>query len=648
LLVFCIGLLMKNTKKFLQDIFLIRSNPFINDKLLEKEYYNHIYYLDFDRLRIFSYFLLPFSIILLYTDFYLTGLWQQRQISLFVQLDIILAINSLFVFYFTNFRRPKSPERVKSWMVYFIYYYVFIHLMWASAITIIEESTANSLPTYLLGVYSIVLLFIINGIYLFIMLFMSLGFLIIGLYLADKDVSEVVSHYYYTIVLIVLALIISRVLSKTRLKTFLATKELENAKNTLDKKVKERTSELQLTNEQLTNEINERKKYEKILEREKKKAQEADNLKSLFLANMSHEIRTPLNGILGFSDLLYKQNIPQSKINRYLDIIHNNGQQLLKIIDDILDISMIASNQLTINKVNFRLSYIFPDAVEFFNRQKKLDNKESIEIIYNPAKDDSDDYIYSDPIRIQQILNNLLHNSIKFTDSGFIKFGGKIEGGYALIYLEDSGIGVSFQHRKSIFKRFRQGDESSNRVYGGTGLGLSISKGIIELLGGMIWHDSTYSMGARFCFSIPVNIGDNPEILPNQHKYFEALRKKRILLIENEYHEYSFLAESFKELKIVNYRTEFDKITADISDYHPDLIILDISELEPNLAEIFSQVKLYSNGSKIFSILPDKQDADINFIQANCDRVFKRPLNIQHLFAESLNAFSNNSTGQQV
>lgn len=622
--------MQKNIKSF--------SKPFSNNKILENEYIRHIHFINFDRLRILSYFIVPFSILILITDFYVKGPWQKGQIDKFIQLDIFLALCSIIVFTFTHFRKPKSVDNIKPWIKYFVYGYVFVHLMWASAITAIEETTANSLPTYLIGVYSVALIFIIDGFYLLVVLIVSLAFLFIELLYSGKNLNEAFTQYYFTLALIILAWIISRVLYRTRLTTFLATKELENAKNSLDLKVKERTNELQEANKKLTDEINERTRYEKILEREKKKAQEADTLKSIFLANMSHEIRTPLNGILGFSDLLYKQNMPQHKIARYLDIIHNNGHQLLKIIDDILDISMIASNQLSINKINFKFNFIFPDAFEYFNRQIKIENKTELEITYLQPECDPESQLYSDPVRIQQVLNNLIHNGVKFTDKGYVRFSGKVEGDFAMVFVEDSGIGVNFNQRKAIFKRFRQGDESSKRVYGGTGLGLSISKGIVELLGGMIWLDTTYNNGARFCFSIPLSLQDNDELMPNHPGFYNDLHKKRILVIENKYSEYSFLTESFKDLKIINYRTEISKIDKQLTDYKPDLIIFDFIEQLQDQIDIIKRTKSFSKNSKIFCILPNKETENVTQFSNYCDKIFQRPINIQYLFYECLKA----------
>lgn len=448
--------------------------------------------------------------------------------------------------------------------------------------------------------------------------------------------NELFFHFLLTFTLIILAWIIVRVISNNKLKSFMANKELETAKNSLDVIVEERTSELQEINLQLIKEINERKKYEKILKRAQKKAEEADNLKSIFLANMSHEIRTPLNGILGFNELLRNQDITSEKKSKYLDIINLNGQQLLKIIDDILDISIIESNQLKINRVKFKLRHIFPDTIEFFNRQKKIRNKENIEIIYYPYRTEADDYIFSDPTRIQQVLYNLIDNGLKFSEKGYIKFGERIDNGYVFVFVEDTGIGVDFDHRKSIFTRFRQGDESLNREFQGIGLGLSISKGIVEILGGMIWHDCTYKKGSRFCFSLPIHFSEKNEYPLNFRKYFEPLQKKRIILVENEYHEFNFLAESFKEYRIINYRTEFSKISPEINDFKPDLIIIDLDHMTPEIGSIISRIKIYTQKIFLYVILPETHNKISEFNNTQCDKVFLKPLNIQHLLEDCL------------
>jgi signal transduction histidine kinase len=252
----------------------------------------------------------------------------------------------------------------------------------------------------------------------------------------------------------------------------------------------------------IDSDISELKLYERNLTHAKEKAEESDRLKTAFLANMSHEIRTPLNGIIGFGWLLKKNDLPVYKRKRYLEIIDKNGEQLLKLIDDILDISLIESNQLKITIAEFELNKIMDETYEYFQLYKKNIQKDCI--VLNILKPDKKSYnIKSDPDRLKQVLNNLLNNAFKYTEKGFVNFGYIIKNSNLEFFVEDSGPGVDENNRPLLFQRFAQGEETLKRSHGGAGLGLSISKGIIELLGGKIWYDEKYKKGARFCFTLP-------------------------------------------------------------------------------------------------------------------------------------------------
>jgi len=322
------------------------------------------------------------------------------------------------------------------------------------------------------------------------------------------DKTRIMTEFYPIIALVVIAWVVSKVILATRLNTYIATRKLEQTNLNLDKTVKKRTAELSESNERLIKEIKERKKYERDLLVAVKNAEEADRLKTVFLANMSHEIRTPLNGILGFGDLLGRDNIPPDRFKKYIEIIMSSGQQLLKIIDDILDISLIESNQLKIHKVAFPLNEKMNEIYEFYNTSKKSMGKENIQFSYLKSLPDGQDNIFTDPFRLQQIINNLLKNAFKFTFSGKIEFGYETNKNDFQFFVSDTGIGVDEEKRDVIFERFRQGDESLKRSYSGTGLGLSISKGIAEQLGGKIWLDTSLSAGSKSCFTIPVNSPD--------------------------------------------------------------------------------------------------------------------------------------------
>ena len=233
------------------------------------------------------------------------------------------------------------------------------------------------------------------------------------------------------------------------------------------------------------------------------KAEESDKLKSAFLSNMSHEIRTPMNGILGFSELLNEEELSVEDRKIYLDIINTNGHHLLSIINDILDIARIDSNQLSINNLPFSLHLLLDEILLSYEKSKITIGKENIDFILDKGLKDDDLIIISDEIRLRQILYNLLGNALKFTKNGFIKFGYTLPGDKIQFYIQDSGMGILKENQLLVFERFRQEEETYTRQFGGTGLGLSISKKLTELLGGEMWLVSNPGEGATFYFTIP-------------------------------------------------------------------------------------------------------------------------------------------------
>ncbi|MBN2274137.1 MAG: hypothetical protein JXK95_07380 [Bacteroidales bacterium] len=474
--------------------------------------------LNFYRLRFWSLFLLVLVVLQITSDFVIIRIWSHQQLIAFRYLDIFLGIVTLLILYVSYFLRPQVPEEVRTYHKVIIIFYVFSHLFWSAAIAGIETGTASGLPTYLIGVFSAATLFILPGAVFLSALLVSLLGLALALFYMQIPILSVVNQYYTVFILIIIAYITSRILYDTRLKNYISKHQLEIANKTLDQKVKERTAELSATNIQLKNEIEVRIRFEKELKNALVRAEEADRLKTLFLASMSHEIRTPLNGILGFSDLIKSQIKPEDKNSHYIEIIHQSGQQLLKIIDDILDISMIESNQIKIHKVPFRLNVLMKDTLDFFTAYKKTENRENLTITYSNDRPDGEDLFYTDPGRLQQILNNLIRNAIKFTGSGTVKFGYSINDNVIEFFVEDTGIGVKEELREKIFERFTQSEEIFKRNFGGNGLGLAISKGITECLGGKIWLDTSYSTGARFCFILPYAIEESSESLLDKEK----------------------------------------------------------------------------------------------------------------------------------
>lgn len=250
--------------------------------------------------------------------------------------------------------------------------------------------------------------------------------------------------------------------------------------------------------------ITEKKKIISDLQQAKEKAEESDRLKSAFLANMSHEIRTPLNVILGFTNLLIEEDLDQETKQQFSTILTQSSDNLLQVINDILDISKIETGQLTFHNIRFDIQ---PAILELYAISKQLLKKyNKTNLSLNYFVPESTVSIYTDKVRFNQIFTNLISNAIKFTSEGEINFGAKkIENGFVVFFVEDTGIGISKDRQLDIFDRFRQIEDSSTRTYGGTGLGLSISKKLVEQMGGTISLVSEPNCGSTFTFLIPVS-----------------------------------------------------------------------------------------------------------------------------------------------
>jgi len=199
---------------------------------------------------------------------------------------------------------------------------------------------------------------------------------------------------------------------------------------------------------------------------------------------MSHEIRTPMNAILGFSELLSDEVLDRETRVQFLGIINNKGKQLLSIINDIIDISRIESNQMRIEKLPRNLNLVMDNLLT--NCIAGIDKYEQglIDFRIVKALEEKNADILLDELRFCQIMENLVQNAVKFTEKGVIEIGYlKKDASRLIFYVEDPGIGIGEDKREIIFEQFRQADESPTRIYGGTGLGLAITKDLVELMG---------------------------------------------------------------------------------------------------------------------------------------------------------------------
>ncbi len=258
--------------------------------------------------------------------------------------------------------------------------------------------------------------------------------------------------------------------------------------------------------------ITELKNLQKKLIKAKQQAEIANKMKSEFLANMSHEIRTPMNAILGFIDLLYETQLSNQQ-KRYLDIIKASSENLLKILNDILDLSKLEAGKLEFEEVEFDLRELIKNCVNIFSKKA---GEKGLSLNYS-INSDVPNYLKGDPTRISQIINNLLSNAIKFTEEGEVKIEVKLNSiventAEILFIISDTGVGIPKDKIEIIFQPFSQADSSITRQFGGTGLGLAIISKIVKVYNGKIWVESELRKGSKFYFTLKLNIAEIPKL----------------------------------------------------------------------------------------------------------------------------------------
>jgi signal transduction histidine kinase/DNA-binding response OmpR family regulator len=270
-------------------------------------------------------------------------------------------------------------------------------------------------------------------------------------------------------------------------------KELIKARDELERRVQERTAQLQAAKDEV-------EAFSQTVVRAKNELERASKFKDQFLSTMSHELRTPLNAILGFSDLLTEERYGKlnERQNRYLQHIRNGGRHLLKLINDILDLSKIEAGRLQLAIETVRLDTSFGEAIDTLN---PLASQKSQTLVRHPAPDLS---VRADSTRLKQILINLLANAVKFTpEGGKIDLAAKRQGDSVRIEVRDSGPGIAPEEQKRVFEAFYRIIEKGKSAEG-TGLGLAITQRLVELHGGTLGLESELGVGTCFYFILPI------------------------------------------------------------------------------------------------------------------------------------------------
>lgn len=340
---------------------------------------------------------------------------------------------------------------------------------------------------------------------------------------------------------------------------------------------------------------NDNHKYELVSA--KIRAEESERLKSTFLENLSHEIRTPMNAIIGFTDLMLTSSLSEEEKKEYLSIIHKSGTGLISIIEDLIEMSKIDTNQIVPNYIDIDLDKCL---LELYNtikfdipKSKNIDFyiiESNTKLFYN---------IKVDEVKLKQIIINLVYNAIKFTEEGYVAFGYNIIEEGELDFIEftvkDTGIGISKENQKTIFDRFKRVESDLTIEKGGLGLGLAITKAYVEMMGGTISICSNQNKGTVFTFKIPLKFDRTNKIDVQKISDMQLemqIKTKTILIAEDD--NINFLLIK-KMLQVTNHeiiRAENGQVAVAIALENPsiDIVLMDIKMPIMNGYEAFEKI----------------------------------------------------------
>lgn len=379
--------------------------------------------------------------------------------------------------------------------------------------------------------------------------------------------------------------------------------------------------------------ITTRKESERELLLSKTKAEESDKLKTAFLSNLSHEIRTPLNAIIGFSSLLTDSDLSIIEKKNLSDVLYKNSNDLLKLIENLIEISEIETGQLAIKKGECCVNKLMTELQEtYLNEDKK---GKYVKLNFKKEIRSEDFTILTDPLRLKQVLNNLISNATKFTENGFIEFGYTFKDERTLMfYIIDTGIGIEPEKQKYIFSPFRQADDSNTRRFGGMGLGLAISKHIVEKLGGKIWLTSIPGSGSTFFFTvpyIPVRFKFEPE-QKEEKKQTYNWRNKKILVADDIDSNYVYLKAAIKHTaaEVIWAKTGLEAVELVRNNPDINIVLMDIVMPEMDGYEATKLIKLHNNNLPVVcqTAYPNN-DNNQNAFDCGFDSFMAKPIKIE-------------------
>ena len=383
----------------------------------------------------------------------------------------------------------------------------------------------------------------------------------------------------------------------------------------------------------LSQDITSRKKMELDLVAAKEKAEGNDRLKTAFFNNLSHEIRTPLNAVIGYSQLMNMSGLEMDQMSKYAEFILQASQQLISLMDNIIDMAIIEAGQLKINPVKSSLSKILNVV---YNQLKHQADKKGISLQTKALFSRYEADVLIDETKVIQILTNFVENAIKYTDSGYVKFGCSVNEQEIQFFVEDTGAGIPGDLIPLVFERFHQGQNGGKPFQEGLGLGLPISKSYVEAMGGRVNVQSEVNKGSQFSFTIPYNsvIGD----LTTKNADTELLFSRHLnIMVVDDVELNAVLVKEFFEtldISVIYASSGQEAIQTVMNKPDIDLVLMDIKMPRMDGYAATQAIKkirpdLPVVAQTAYALAGDRQKS----INAGCDDYLPKPISRNALFA---------------
>ncbi|NOU16736.1 MAG: tetratricopeptide repeat protein [Bacteroidales bacterium] len=435
--------------------------------------------------------------------------------------------------------------------------------------------------------------------------------------------SKEVQFFFFIICIVFISLLIYTIflLRKLRIKNYQVVqinKELNNLNVELEANTARKTKEL-------TDAL--------------RKTEESDKLKSEFLANISHEVRTPMNGILGFAKVLENNELSAEDRRLYLDVINRQGRSLLQIINDIISLSKIEAGQMEIKNTACNINKKLDDLSLIFNNPTYLYKKDGVALKIVKTQSNEKSNIVIDPVRVEQILINLIDNAYKFTSEGEIELGYSFEKHNTIkFYVKDTGVGIPEDQLDKIFNRFYRHIQPNQPSHRGAGLGLSISKRLANILGGDLYVESIPNKGSLFYFVIPFTpaelIDNNTTSIPKKNTNYWP--NKVVLVVEDDQISFQFIQAILKGsgLRLIHAKSGEDAVTICQSDEVIDLVLMDIQLPFMSGHEATKQIKSIRKNLTVIAQTANVLDEEKNLsLEAGCKYYIIKPIESDDLYS---------------